>query len=115
MELRADPSVHVESARVPSRSAIRALLVAIGLLNVANAACIVAGANTDGTKYWLLALERNPSTWLSTALLALAGVAAWAAGRGRPDAARWNIVAVIFGVLSLDEVATIHERLAAVP
>ena len=115
MELRAVPTVHDESVRLPSRSAIRALLVAVALLNVANAACIVAGANTPGTRYWLLALERNPSTWLSAALLALAGVSAWAAGRGRPDATTWNIVAGILGVLSVDEVATVHERLAAVP
>lgn len=84
-------------------------------LNVANAACIALGADTEATRYWLLALERNPSTWFAATLLALTGVAAFAVGRGRADTTRWNVVAGVFGVLSFDEIATVHERLSALP
>lgn len=110
-----EPTRLAEETRLSARTVIRGVLAVVLVLNVANAACIVAGANTAGTRYWLLALERNPSTWLSSALLALTGLAAWAAGRGRSDARTWNVVAAILGVLSLDEVATFHERLGAVP
>lgn len=116
MELRTgQPTGRVEETRLPARAVVRGLLAVVAALNVANAACIVAGADTPGTRYWLLALERNPSTWFSAALLAACGIAAWAAGRGRADAATWNVVAAILGVMSLDEVATFHERLGAVP
>ena len=110
-----EPTRRVEETRLPARTVIRGLVAVVAALNVANAVCIVAGADTAGTRYWLLALERNPSTWFSAALLAACGVAAWAAGQGRADATTWNAVAAILGVMSLDEVATFHERLAAVP
>lgn len=116
MELRAaEPTSPVDDARVPARRVIRVLVVGVLLLNVANAASIAAGAGTARTKYLLLALERNPSTWFSAAILGLAGAAAWAIGRGRADVGIWNVVAAIFAVLSLDEVATFHEWLGAVP
>jgi hypothetical protein len=90
-------------------------LVGMVVLNVANVVSILLGANTERTKYFLLALERNPSTWFAALLLGLTGGAAWLIGRGRDDARTWNLVAVIFVVLSLDEVATFHEWLGAVP
>jgi hypothetical protein len=94
---------------------VAAFWVAFAVLNVANVASIALGADTERTKYFLLALERNPSTWFAAILLGLTGGAAWLIGRGRDDSRTWNLVAVIFTVMSLDEVATFHEWLGAVP
>jgi len=103
------------TARVPTRAVLVAFAAAAGALNVANVISIACGADTDRTEYFLLAHERNPSTWVSAAALALAALLAWAVGRGRRDVGTWNLVAVIFAVMSLDEVATFHERMAALP
>ena len=101
--------------RLRSRRVLAAIVAIALALNVANALCIIAGANTDRTRFWLLALERTPATWLSAAVLAATAAAAWAVGHGRRDARTWNAVAGILLVLSVDEVATLHERLAAIP
>lgn len=96
---------------LPERAVARLLLGAVLVLNVANAAVLATGAS-----HWLLlGLERNPSTWFSAAQLALAAVLAWAVGRERPDAGRWNLVAAVLLLLSVDEVATFHEKLGGLP
>jgi hypothetical protein len=105
----------VTQLRVGRRRVLTVLLTLIAAVNVANAACIVLGADSDGTTYWLLALERNPATWLSAALLAVTAMATWLVGRDRIDRRWWTIVAAVLTVLSLDEIATFHERLGAVP
>jgi hypothetical protein len=95
---------------VPERRTVRLLLLAVLALNVANAVAIALD------EHWLyLGLERNPSTWFSSAQLALAAGLALAVGVGRPDASRWRLVAAILTVLSVDEVATIHEKLGGLP
>ena len=104
-----------EVLRLRPRRVLGVIAVTAVGLNVANALCIVAGANTDRTRFWLVALERTPATWLSAAVLALAAAAAWAVGIGRVDAAAWRFVSLVLLVLSIDEVASFHERLAAVP
>lgn len=100
---------------VGERHLLRLLVGTIVALNVANAVTIAAGARASGAGWLLLGLERNPSTWFSAAQLALAGTLAWACGRGRADAARWNLVAALLVVLSIDEVATVHEKLGGLP
>jgi hypothetical protein len=89
------------------------LLAAIAVLNVANAINIAILDERNG--WLLLGQEKNPSTWFSAAQLALAAALAWAVGRGRRDADRWNIVAGILLVLSIDEVSTFHEKLGGLP
>lgn len=95
------------------RRVVAGLLVAIAVLNVLNALNIALLEERDG--WLLLGQEKNPSTWFSAAQLALAGALAWAVGRRRPDAARWNLVAGVLVVLSLDEVAAFHEKLGGLP
>ena len=92
-----------------------ALLGVIVLLSVANLISIALGADDKGTRYLLLALESNPSTWFSAMQLGLAAALAFAVGHGRADAHNWGIVAALLAFLSLDEVATIHERLGGLP
>ena len=99
---------------VSRRALLTGIAVVVGLLNVANALAIAAGADTEGTRYWLMALEWNPSSWVSSALLALTAGAAFAVGR-EGDRRRWNAVALVLLALSIDEIATVHERLAALP
>jgi hypothetical protein len=90
------------------------LLTTMVLLNVANAIAIAVGA--DGSGRWLLlGLERNPSTWFSAVLLLLAGALAGVVGVGRADERHWRVVAGLLALLSLDEVATFHEKLGGVP
>lgn len=116
MEMRArSTALTTTEVVVPARLLLRALVVAVAALNVANAVSIVMGADTPRSRYFLLALEGNPSTWLSAALLAGAGVLAYLAAHGRADHRTWCTVAAIFALLSLDEVGTFHEWLGAVP
>ncbi|HYD09411.1 MAG TPA: hypothetical protein VEA78_04860 [Acidimicrobiales bacterium] len=91
------------------------VVAVIAALNVANAVAIVAGADTEQTRYWLLALEWNPSSWLASALLAATAAAAYVVGRTAVDQGRWSTVAGVLLALSVDEIATVHERLAALP
>lgn len=62
--------------------------------------------------------ERNLPAWYNSGLLLLGGVAAAAAavaarrvGRSRPHVLGWAGLAVLLGVMSLDELAGIHESL----
>lgn len=100
---------------VDRRRLLAGVIAVIVGLNVANAVAIAAGADTEQTRYWLMALEWNPSSWLASALLATTAVAAYAVGRTSADAGRWPLVAGVLLVLSIDEIATVHERLAALP
>jgi hypothetical protein len=102
-------------ARLSSRVVVLAFVVAAVALNVANAISIACGADTDRTEYFLLAHERNPSTWVAAASLATVAVLAWVTGRGRADAGTWSFVAAVLVFMSLDEVATFHERMSALP
>ena len=96
------------------RSILTGIAAVVVALNIANAMAIAAGADSEESRYWLLALEWNPSTWLSSALLAFTATAAYAVGRDGA-ARRWNSVAGVLLALSIDEIATVHERLAALP
>lgn len=100
---------------ISERGVIRTLLGVLLVLNAANLVGIALGADDRGSRYLLLALEQNPSTWFSAAQLALATVLALAVAEGRPDAVNWRTVAGVLAFLSLDEVATIHERLGGLP
>lgn len=116
MELRTGPTASgTTDLVVPGRKLLLAIGALIVALNVANAVSIAAGPDTPRTKYFLLALEGNPSTWLSALLLAGAGLLAYVIAHGRADHRTWCTVAVIFTFLSLDEIGTFHEWLGAVP
>lgn len=91
------------------------LLGVIVALNVGNVVSVALGADDKATRYLLLAFERNPSTWFSAFQLALAALLALAVGHGRPDARNWRFVAALLALLSLDEVATFHEKLGGLP
>lgn len=112
--LRTHSSTDVDLA-VGRRRVVVGLLSGVVILNVGNAWSIGFGADTAASRYLLLALERNPSTWFGALLLATAGSLAIAVGRGRSDATRWNLVAGLLWLLSLDEVASFHERLGGIP
>ena len=112
--LRADASGATDLV-VGRRHVVVGLLAGVLLLNVGNAWSLGFGADTPASRYLLLALERNPSTWFSGLLLAVAGALAFVVGRGRSDAARWNLVAALLWLLSVDEVASFHERLGGIP
>lgn len=92
---------------------VAGLLWAIVALNIANWITVAVLDERNG--WLLLGQERNPSTWFSAAQLAFAGALAWAVGRDRLDAARWNLVTGLLLLLSLDEVATFHEKLGGLP
>jgi hypothetical protein len=99
---------------VSPRRVVVGIIVVVGLLNIANAIAIAAGADTEHARYWLMALEWNPSSWFSSALLAVTAGAAFVVGRDG-DGRRWNTVAALLLVMSIDEIATLHERMAALP
>ena len=112
--LRADASGDVDLA-VGRRQVVVGLLAVVALLNVANGWSIAFGADSSASRYLLLALERNPSTWFSALLLAMAGSLALVVGRQRADATTWNLIAGLLWLLSLDEVASFHERFGGIP
>lgn len=96
------------------RTVLTGVTIVVVLLNIANVLAIAAGADTEQTRYWLMALEWNPSSWVASALLAATAAAAFTVGRDG-DARRWNTVAGVLLAMSVDEIATVHERLAALP
>lgn len=98
---------------IGERQVVRLFLAWFAVLNLLNA--VAVAVPHLATRWLLLGLERNPSTWFSAALLATAGALAWAVGRDRADTEKWNLVAGLLVVLSLDEVATLHEKLAGLP
>lgn len=100
---------------VHRRSVVRTLVWAVVGLNVGNALSIAVGADTIASRYLLLPLESNPSTWFTSALLALAGTLALVVGHARTDASDWRLVAAVLWLLSLDEVAMFHERFGHLP
>lgn len=115
MQLRTASASTDLDVRIGGRRLLGALVLAIVALNLANAASIALGADTRATRYFLLAQEGNPSTWLAAVALALTGGAAWLVGHGRVDGRMWSTVAGVLVVMSLDEVAAFHERLGGVP
>lgn len=97
------------------RLLLRVLLGTIVVLNLAGAATIAVLPDSDNGKWLYLGLERNPSTWFSSAQLALAALLAFAVGHARSDRRHWNLVAVLLVVMSVDETATFHEKLGGLP
>jgi hypothetical protein len=85
---------------------------ALLLLNALNAVNL---ATLDRGGWLLMAFEKNPSTWFASGVLALAAVLAWWAGRASGGSAGWNVVAALLALMSLDEVATLHEKLGGLP
>lgn len=65
---------------------------------------------------WLLLTEENtPATWLSSMLLAAAAaLALWCALAARTDRRWWVALAGLLAFFSVDETASVHERLARV-
>jgi hypothetical protein len=100
----------------------RAMLITIGVLTLASLlqTAWVTG-NSSASLPPLLALfnldsEANAPTWFSSLLLLGCSALLWAIGRGRRQqalggAARWTGLALVFTLLSLDEMAGIHEML----
>jgi hypothetical protein len=99
---------------VSRRGVLVALLVPVLIVNVANAMTLLVD-DTPGDAWMVLGRERNAATWVATALLALAAVAAWAVGRGRDDHRNWNLTAGVLLALSVDEVGRFHERFGELP
>jgi hypothetical protein len=97
------------------RPIMRSLLAVLVVLNVGNAVSVLYGADTLASRYLLLPLEQNPSTWFAAFLLGLTGVLAFAVGRGQDAAGEWTLVGVLLVLMSLDEVAMFHERLGHLP
>lgn len=88
-------------------------IVAIIIVNILNAYAIVTGPFISGRGWFLLNQESNPSTWLSVIMLAgvalLAGVCAVI---DRADRKRfWLLAALSLLAMSLDDAATVHERI----
>ena len=88
-------------------------IAAIICVNVLNAYAIAAGPFEAGRAWYLLNQESNPSTWLSVMLFAgvavLAGVCAVVDREHRRRF--WTLVALSLLAMSLDDAATVHERI----
>jgi hypothetical protein len=97
---------------VSRRAAVRGAVAVLAALNVANVVNIVV---IERGHWLLMAVERNPSTWFASALLAATALLAWAVGRGTVEPGSWNLVAAVLLLMSVDEVATFHEKLGGVP
>lgn len=106
---------HTRPVLVDERRLVRALIAVIVVLNIGGALTIVVLPEGDTSKWLYLGLERNPSTWFSSAQLALAALLACCLGNGRTDRRHWNLVAGLLLVMSLDETATFHEKLGGLP
>lgn len=96
---------------VAGSSLFRWAVGAIVAVNVANALNLLF---LEDTHDWLLAVERNPSTWLAAAILATGAACAWLVSQVEPGG-RWGTVAVLLALMSVDEVAAFHERFGTLP
>jgi hypothetical protein len=98
---------------------VRGLAAGILLLHALNLAAHAAHfAWGEATLRWVSLVdvdaEQNLPTWFSSGLLALNAAASWLAAASDPARRRaWKGLAFIFALLSADEVATMHERVAA--
>lgn len=99
-------------------AAVAALLTAISL---AGQLLVVTGT-MPGNRFLELATvfdlnsEANVPSWFQSGLLALCAGVLWTVGervrrRGMPDERRWRLLSLVFVVLSLDELAALHEHL----
>jgi len=110
------------SVSASSRTAtIMLSAAAIGVVGVSLALQLVAAAYGADHIFGLLPLfnidrEGNVPAWLSSAMLALAGLVAWGlAADNEGEAARrerfgWTVAACVLFYMSLDEGAQVHER-----
>jgi hypothetical protein len=104
----------------PRRVAV-VMLLGMVVVNIGNALAVarqpsLAEADpSDGRGWLLLVRENNPSTWFTSVSLLAAAVAvmlvAATHSKGSYERRRWLQLAVVPAVLSLDEVASVHERL----
>lgn len=90
----------------------RAVVAVIVMLNLLNAFAIASDPQEGGRRWLLLDGESNPTTWASTLILAGAAALGMVCRVvDRPGRATfWSLIAAALLVMSLDEVATIHER-----
>jgi hypothetical protein len=94
-------------------------LAALALVNLGNAAMIASrpwrtpGASQDA--WLLLGMESNPSTWLSATFMVAAALACLLLSLteepGSSPRTMWRRLALVPLLLSIDEVAELHERL----
>lgn len=99
----------------------RRLVAVLVLLNLANLVVIarIESAGRGGRiHHWFsFDQESNFPAWFSSLLLAAAALATLLAAadarRGRPFVRHWALLGVVFTYLSLDEAATIHERIGS--
>ena len=110
-------SLPVSAVRVvvSSRMVLLGVGVAALLVNLANAIVIATGLWQDPEledvgPWMLLSEENNPSTWLAAILLAGSAGLALLLGLAHRDSRVWVPLAAVLGLLSLDEVASVHER-----
>lgn len=66
-------------------------------------------------KIWMLDVdvERGFYTWLSTVLLAIAGLIAATLSSGSHGRLQWRLIAAILFLMSIDEMVGLHEKLSA--
>lgn len=105
---------------VKPRWVIGAGVVAVVLVNIGNALSVLSrpwkGGTLEQSREWLfLVNENNPPTWVATTLWFVGALGAmWCAVfvdvDHRRDRLGWWSIAALLGVFSLDEAASIHER-----
>ena len=101
------------SLALPMRGVAVTFAVAVALLNAANAVAIGA---LDELVYFRLDSEANPSTWFSSVLwLVAAALLAGRAVRATAQRAGWWGATAFAAALSMDETASMHERLSFLP
>lgn len=89
-----------------------AVVVAVNLVAIAIAPWEGEGLATGTAEWLLLANENNPSTWLSSVLvLAVAVVLLWCGAVDRASRWWWWMLGAVAAGLSLDESASLHEKL----
>ncbi len=117
-----------DTVRLSTRRVLRTLLAIVAALGVMGVAAVVARytdilpAEFPGDQIlqqqFFLDQENNIPTWFSSALLLFAAGSATFLGRFEPTGdrsrrRRWYGLGVVFGLMSLDEVASIHETFSS--
>lgn len=104
----------VDAIRIDLRWLRRILIVGVASLALAHVvADVVLQISSD---LFNLNEESTLGTWASTMLLATAAVGCWIAGRVAPRPTRlgWRVAGAALGLMSLDEVAMLHERMGTI-
>lgn len=116
------PSVALQLSTGKPIRILYAAVAVLSVLSLAGHVARLAGLEVQGLVTYINFVnvdgERNLPTWFSTMILLAGALLAWTTSRSPGEQSgrwqrHWRLLAVVFVLLSIDELTMIHERLSA--